>query len=439
MCRPPSRRSTTAGPATSSSPRAGTSSTPTACSPRSATPARYIGLLGSRRKTILIDEMLREHGVAEDRIRAIHAPVGLDLGGRTPAEIALSVMAEITQIRYQGTGSGAETDSGRRLGPGSLSYRAVQNLGPNPVTSEPRQPRNSVNVRRTMFTDLRFGARLLLKDRSFALTALLDAGGVHRRQCGDLQRRPLGAAEAAAGAAIRRPGPHVQLLSERGRAARVDGRARLLRPAARDDGLRRAGAVSPARASRWRGGRRRSAAGRARHAVVLPDRRRARRCAAGSSARTKARKARTRVVMLSHAIVAAQRFGGNPSSRRPDHAAERPAVQDRRRDAAGLQVSLERHRSLGPGAFTAQEKSDESRHSNNWTMIGRLKPGATLDAGAAAARCAQRAERRALSAVPADSQGRRLRTASPSCLQDEIVGDVRPVLYLLWGGVRSCC
>ncbi len=63
----------------------------------------YIGLLGSRRKTILIADMLREQGVDESRIAAIHAPVGLDLGGRTPAEIALSVLAEITQLRYQGT------------------------------------------------------------------------------------------------------------------------------------------------------------------------------------------------------------------------------------------------------------------------------------------------------------------------------------------------
>ena len=68
------------------------------------TPVRYIGLLGSRRKTVLIEKMLREEGVADDRIRAIHAPVGLDLGGRTPAEIALSVMAEITQLRYQASG-----------------------------------------------------------------------------------------------------------------------------------------------------------------------------------------------------------------------------------------------------------------------------------------------------------------------------------------------
>lgn len=68
------------------------------------TDARYIGLLGSRRKTILVEQMLRDEGIPEDRIAVIRAPVGLDLGGRTPAEIALSVMAEIVQIRYQGSG-----------------------------------------------------------------------------------------------------------------------------------------------------------------------------------------------------------------------------------------------------------------------------------------------------------------------------------------------
>jgi xanthine dehydrogenase accessory factor len=68
------------------------------------TTVRYIGLLGSRRKTVLIAEALREHGITEDRIAAVHAPVGLDLGGRTPAEIALAILAEITQLRYGGTG-----------------------------------------------------------------------------------------------------------------------------------------------------------------------------------------------------------------------------------------------------------------------------------------------------------------------------------------------
>jgi len=66
--------------------------------------ARYIGLLGSRRKTILIERMLKEEGVPDERIRSVRAPVGLDLGGRTPAEIALSVLAEISAERYGGSG-----------------------------------------------------------------------------------------------------------------------------------------------------------------------------------------------------------------------------------------------------------------------------------------------------------------------------------------------
>jgi xanthine dehydrogenase accessory factor len=65
------------------------------------TQARYIGLLGSRRKAVLIAEMLRAEGVGDERIASIRTPVGLDLGGRTPAEIALSVMAQITQERYR--------------------------------------------------------------------------------------------------------------------------------------------------------------------------------------------------------------------------------------------------------------------------------------------------------------------------------------------------
>ncbi len=66
--------------------------------------ARYVGLLGSRRKTVLIARMLREEGVPEERLRAVHAPIGLDLGGRTPAEIALSVLAEMSVERHGGSG-----------------------------------------------------------------------------------------------------------------------------------------------------------------------------------------------------------------------------------------------------------------------------------------------------------------------------------------------
>ena len=68
------------------------------------TPASYVGLLGSKRKTILIFEELLRSGFDADQLRRINAPIGLDIGGRTPEEIALSVMSEIVAFRLGGNG-----------------------------------------------------------------------------------------------------------------------------------------------------------------------------------------------------------------------------------------------------------------------------------------------------------------------------------------------
>lgn len=62
-------------------------------------PVFYIGALGSSRTHARRIERLREHGLAELAPR-IHAPVGLDLGGRAAAEIAVSVLAQVIQQRY---------------------------------------------------------------------------------------------------------------------------------------------------------------------------------------------------------------------------------------------------------------------------------------------------------------------------------------------------
>ncbi len=59
----------------------------------------YIGALGSRRTHEKRLARLREAGLEEEQLQKIHAPVGLDLGGREPEEIALSIMAEIVQVR----------------------------------------------------------------------------------------------------------------------------------------------------------------------------------------------------------------------------------------------------------------------------------------------------------------------------------------------------
>ena len=61
----------------------------------------YIGALGSRRTHEKRLERLRTAGLGELTGR-IHSPIGLDLGGRAPAEIAVSILAEVIQVRYRG-------------------------------------------------------------------------------------------------------------------------------------------------------------------------------------------------------------------------------------------------------------------------------------------------------------------------------------------------
>ncbi|MBK7813654.1 MAG: XdhC family protein [Rhodocyclaceae bacterium] len=66
-----------------------------------ASPAFYIGSLGSKRTHEMRVARLTELGLA-DRIGRIHAPIGLDLGGRYPSEIAVAILAQIIQVRYKG-------------------------------------------------------------------------------------------------------------------------------------------------------------------------------------------------------------------------------------------------------------------------------------------------------------------------------------------------
>jgi xanthine dehydrogenase accessory factor len=71
-------------------------------------PAAYVGAIGSRKTQEGRRERLREAGLTDQQIQRLHGPIGLDLGGRQPAETALAILAEMTMVRYGRTGERAD-------------------------------------------------------------------------------------------------------------------------------------------------------------------------------------------------------------------------------------------------------------------------------------------------------------------------------------------
>jgi xanthine dehydrogenase accessory factor len=66
--------------------------------------ARYLGMIGSKRKTISIYKELEKEGVPAEKFANVHAPVGLEIGAVTPEEIAVAIVAEmITERRHAST------------------------------------------------------------------------------------------------------------------------------------------------------------------------------------------------------------------------------------------------------------------------------------------------------------------------------------------------
>ncbi len=61
---------------------------------------RYLGLIGSRAKVARVFDALRAEGMPPECLARVHAPIGLDIGAITPAEIAISILAELIAIRH---------------------------------------------------------------------------------------------------------------------------------------------------------------------------------------------------------------------------------------------------------------------------------------------------------------------------------------------------
>lgn len=71
-------------------------------------PIAYIGMIGSRRRIRAVYDLLeREGGIAPEKLDRIHAPIGLDIGAQTPAEIAICIMAEIISVQRGHAGGAA--------------------------------------------------------------------------------------------------------------------------------------------------------------------------------------------------------------------------------------------------------------------------------------------------------------------------------------------
>lgn len=66
--------------------------------------AAYVGLLGARRRLAPRLEALRADGVSQEALTRLRAPIGLDLGGKAPFEVAIAVLAEMILVRRTGSG-----------------------------------------------------------------------------------------------------------------------------------------------------------------------------------------------------------------------------------------------------------------------------------------------------------------------------------------------
>ena len=65
----------------------------------------YVGMIGSKRRTNIVLDKLREEGADENELKKVRAPIGLDIGAVSPEEVALSILAEIVAARRGGKGA----------------------------------------------------------------------------------------------------------------------------------------------------------------------------------------------------------------------------------------------------------------------------------------------------------------------------------------------
>ncbi len=112
----------------------------------------YLGMIGSRRRVALLKEGLLEEGVSPQGLGRLHSPIGLDIGGITPEEIAVSILAELIAAKRKGN-----TEKNLR-NQSDLDYQVLERLA-----SEEQVPKAVVTIIRTKGSvPRRAGAKMLV-------------------------------------------------------------------------------------------------------------------------------------------------------------------------------------------------------------------------------------------------------------------------------------
>ncbi len=74
-------------------------------------PLAYIGMIGSRRRVYAVLKLLKDEGVSLEHLAKVKAPIGIDIGARTPAEIAICILAEIINVWNGGRTAGISDEA----------------------------------------------------------------------------------------------------------------------------------------------------------------------------------------------------------------------------------------------------------------------------------------------------------------------------------------
>lgn len=109
----------------------------------------YVGMMGSRRRVAIVKDQLEESGISREILDAVHTPIGLKIGAETPEEIAVSVMAEIIQVKNSREKGGGY--SGEMLG-ALVSEEGRKKVAATIVSRKGSAPR-SVGTKMLIFED----------------------------------------------------------------------------------------------------------------------------------------------------------------------------------------------------------------------------------------------------------------------------------------------